>query len=100
MSEHEKSEGMSSIEQIKSFGDGALSEQFPNALNVMEEIENVALEKGMSILEAAVEVATTEGLDVEDLAKFITGPLKEKMRVEGESLGLLKREGNPAFEFE
>lgn len=55
---------------------------------------------GASLLEAMVELCDEVGYELEWLAPYVVGPLKEQLRVEGESLGLLHRDSEPVFTFE
>ena len=69
-------------------------------INVIEEIEKLALEKKIDYISAAIELARKLDWDPSWLAPYITGSLKEKVRVEGESMGLLKKTSRPLVVFE
>ena len=69
-------------------------------INVVEEIEKMALEKKIDFISAAVELAQKLDWDPSWIAPYITGPLKEKLRVEGEEQGLLKKTSRPQVLFE
>ena len=47
-----------------------------------------------------VELCDEVGYELEWLAPYVVGPLKEQLRVEGETLGLLHRDSEPVFTFE
>lgn len=60
----------------------------------------MALEKKIDLISAALELARKLDWDPEWIAPYIAGPLKEKIRVEGEEQGLLKRTSRPQVLFE
>lgn len=72
----------------------------PNRINVVEEIEKIALEKKIDLISAALEFARKLDWDPVWIAPYITGSLKEKIRVEGEEQGLLKKTSHPKVLFE
>lgn len=69
-------------------------------INVVEEIEKIALEKKIDYISAALELAQQLDWDPAWIAPYITGSLKEKIRVEGEEQGLLKKTSRPQVLFE
>jgi hypothetical protein len=71
-----------------------------NKINVVEEIEKIALEKKIDVITAAIEFAKKIDWDPAWIAPYISGPLKEKLKVEGENQGLLKKSGRPKVLFE
>lgn len=68
--------------------------------NVIERIEQIALEKNIDLISAVMEFAYEINWNPEWLAPYITGPLKEKIRIEGEKLGLLKKQNKTKILFE
>lgn len=72
----------------------------PDKINVVEEIEKIALEKKIDFISAALELAKRLDWDPTWIAPYITGSLKEKIRIEGEEQGLLKRTSHPRVLFE
>lgn len=69
-------------------------------IDVVEEIEKLAFESKIDFISAAIELSNKLGWDPTWLAPYITGSLKEKIRVEGEESGLLKKTSRPAVLFE
>lgn len=69
-------------------------------IHVVEEIEKMALEKKIDFISAALELARKLDWDPAWIAPYITGALKEKIRVEGEEQGLLKKTSRPQVLFE
>lgn len=69
-------------------------------ISVSEQIESYALEKNLDVLSAIMEISREKGWEPEWFASYVTGPLKEKLRIEGERIGLLKRTDNPMIRFE
>lgn len=88
MSEQQESEDTLSINQAI------------DKIQVVEEIEKIALEKKIDHISAALELARKLDWDPAWIAPYITGSLKEKIRVEGEAQGLLKRTSRPQVLFE
>jgi len=74
--------------------------QIIDKINVVEEIEKIALEKKIDYISAALELAQKLDWDPAWIAPYITGALKEKIRVEGEEQGLLKKTSRPQVLFE
>lgn len=69
-------------------------------INVIESIERIALEKKIDLISAALELCRELDWDPAWIAPYITGPLKEKIRVEGEDQGFLKKTSHPKVLFE
>jgi Phage late-transcription coactivator len=69
-------------------------------VKVVEAIEKIANEKKIDIISAALELAKSLDWDPSWIAPYISGALKEKIRVEGEAQGLLKKTDNPKIRFE
>lgn len=70
----------------------------PNELK--QEIISYAKENDLTILEAAIEIADTHEIDIEDMAQYITGSIKEMMQMECEQNGMLKRDSIPSYAFQ
>jgi hypothetical protein len=74
--------------------------QFDNPRNVSEEIELLAvLETDGDYIQALLQWSDLNKVDFEDIPAMLSEPLKEKLRVQGESVGLLKRTSNQMMEF-
>jgi hypothetical protein len=89
-------------DQIKSFAN--LSETESTKLNTQEiaaVINELVEMEDITILEAICKLAEQLDIPVQEIAKYITGSLKEMLRIEAEEAGLLKRQNeNPSFVFE
>jgi hypothetical protein len=74
--------------------------QFDNPRNVSEEIELLAvLETDGDYIQALLQWSELNKVDFEDIPAMLSESLKEKLRVQGESVGLLKRTSNQMMEF-
>jgi len=69
-------------------------------INVVESIERIALEKNIDFISASLELVKELDWDPAWIAPYITGSLREKIRVEGEEQGLLKKTSRPVMLFE
>lgn len=83
-------------EKVQPDDEPSLDEQ----ISVSEQVERYAYEKGIDVLSAIMDMSSNLKWDPEWFIPYITDPLKEKIRVEGEALGLLKRTDNPMVRFE
>ena len=54
----------------------------------------------VSLLDATIAVADQYEIELEDIAKHVTGSLKEMMQLQCESEGMLKRENHSSHTFE
>lgn len=68
-------------------------------VSVTEMIEQYAYDRSLTIMDAIGELAKENGWEMEWFAPYVTGSLKEKLRTEGEALGLLKHTSRPAHLF-
>lgn len=68
--------------------------------SISEQIEQYAVDKGIDVVSAIMDIANNMKWNPEWFIPYITEPLREKIRVEGESRGLLKRTENPMVRFE
>jgi hypothetical protein len=74
--------------------------QFDNPRNVSKEIELLAvLETDGDYIQALLQWSDLNKVDFEDIPAMLSESLKEKLRVQGESVGLLKRTSNQMMEF-
>lgn len=71
-----------------------------NPIDVAQEIETIVAEKRCDYVTAAIELAKRLDWCVTWLAPYISGPIRERMRMEGEESGILKRESTPLALFE
>lgn len=69
-------------------------------MDFAEEIERIALEKEVGILDAVLEFADMIEWEPEWLTPYITGPLKEKLRLDAVERGMLRTESMPQYQFE
>lgn len=63
-------------------------------------VENLVRNDNLSYLEALMNTCEELDLDPEDIAKLVTGPLKDKLKVESESKSLLKKQSYTSTLFE
>lgn len=73
------------------FGGAEVSEDkipTPNSFSKM--IEKISIEEEISPMEAIVTYCDENQLEIETISKLITGPLKEKIRVEAINRKMLK----------
>lgn len=73
--------------------------ELPDKIDIVNAIETLAVEKKIDFISAALEMARKLDWDPVWIAPYITGALKEKMRVEGEEQGLLKKTSRPKVLF-
>jgi len=69
-------------------------------INIVEEVERAVQETGGDYISAVLMLAQRLDMDPEAIAHYIKGPIKEKIQLEGEENGLLKRTSRPAARFE
>lgn len=69
-------------------------------MEVKQTIIEYSQDNGVSLLEATMAVADELDIELEDIAKHVTGNLKEMMQVECEQTGMLKRENNSSYTFQ
>jgi hypothetical protein len=75
-------------------------EQHLTKVSFSEEIERIMIdEKKESYLSAIVEFCTLNSLDYEDIIKYISTPLKQKIELEAAEMGMLKLDSKPAYQF-
>lgn len=60
-------------------------------------IESLVKEKKLSYIDAVVHLADERDCDVEDLAKFIAGSIKEKIEAEAMSLNMIPKKNELPF---
>jgi len=64
---------------------------FQDPTKFINDIENYVKENGGHYMDAVLEVAEQNNIEPEAAAKFLTKPIIEKIRAEGESINLLPR---------
>jgi hypothetical protein len=55
-------------------------------------VENVVQEKRLSYIEAVVDICNENELEVEDISKYITGIIKDKIEAEARNLNFLPKQ--------
>jgi len=55
-------------------------------------VENVVQEKRLSYIEAVVDICDENELEVEDISKYITGIIKDKIEAEARNLNFLPKQ--------
>jgi hypothetical protein len=61
-------------------------------------IENSVIKKKMSYIDAVVDICEKQGIDPEDVRKFIYAPIKDKIEAEAMKLNYLPRGNELTFE--
>jgi UDP-glucose 6-dehydrogenase len=61
-------------------------------------IENSVIKKKMSYIDAVVDICEKQGIDPEDVRKFISAPIKDKIEAEAMKLNYLPRGNELTFE--
>jgi hypothetical protein len=64
-----------------------------------QEIEKLVWDKDISYIEAVVLYCENTGFEIEMAAKFISGSLKNKIRIEAESLNFLPKSNTMPLPF-
>jgi hypothetical protein len=55
-------------------------------------VENIVQEKKLSYIEAVVDICDENKLEVEDISKYITGIIKNKIEAEARNLNFLPKQ--------
>lgn len=71
---------------------------FMNKTKFSKLVETQVLDKKLSYIEAIVEVCKETNIDVEDVKKFISPVIKEKIEAEAMELNFLPRQNTLCFE--
>jgi hypothetical protein len=71
---------------------------FMNKATFSKLVENQVMNKKLSYIEAIVEVCKETNIDVEDVKKFISPVIKEKIEAEAMELNFLPRQNTLCFE--
>jgi hypothetical protein len=88
---------MSIVQEIE---DEELNKEL-NCISFSEEIEFSVVNKlSDGYMTAIVKFCEEHGFDYSDIIKFISPSLKEKIQLEAEEQGLVKRKNKPAWIFE
>jgi len=61
-------------------------------------IENSVIKKKMSYIDAVVDICEKQGIAPEDVSKFISAPIKDKIEAEAMKLNYLPRGNELTFE--
>jgi len=56
-------------------------------------VEDVVMQKNLTYIDAIVHLCEQNSLDIEDIKKYISDPIKEKLEAEAMSLNFLPRSG-------
>jgi|TARA_Y100000310_G_C20385549_1_gene670244 hypothetical protein len=64
---------------------------FEDPSKFISEIENYVKENGGPYMDAVLEIAEQNNIEPEAAAKFLTKPIIEKIRIEGESINMLPK---------
>lgn len=70
-----------------------LEEKFLTPIKFSYEIERIVLKEGMNYIDAIIYYCDKEGIEVESVAKLMTKPLKEKLKVDATRLNFMKVKG-------
>lgn len=68
-------------------------------IDINEKIEELILDLNLDPIDAALKLADDLDMEPEHLAPYISGAMKEKIRLQGTSMGLLKRTESPMVTF-
>lgn len=68
-----------------------ITKKFTTASEFSQFIEKEAIDKKQGLMESIIDFCDKNDIDVEAVAKLITRSLKDKLRLEAESLNLIKR---------
>lgn len=66
--------------------------QFLNKNKFSKMVEQIVHEKRLSYIEAVINICTENNLEVEDVSKYITGIIKDKIEAEARNLNFLPRQ--------
>lgn len=71
-----------------------------NVISFSEEIERIVkYEKTEGYMEAIVHFCSKNGLEVEEIVKFVSESLKQKLAIEAQEAGLIRASSKPAWTF-
>ena len=71
--------------------DEALNKKFISKDKFAEDIEELVLNTKMNYIDAIVEYCSTNDIEVENVSKLLSRPLKEKLKADATELNYLKR---------
>ena len=66
--------------------------QFLNKNKFSKMVEQIVHEKRLSYIEAVINICTENNLEVEDVSKYITSIVKDKIEAEARSLNFLPKQ--------
>lgn len=69
-----------------------------NKQELINRTENLVAKEGFRYLEALIHICKELELDPEDIAKLVTGPLKEKLKCEAQNNHVLPKSNTATFE--
>lgn len=75
-----------------------MNEKFLTKNEFSKLVEKYVLEKRMSYMDAALMICDEHGIDPEDVKKFISAPIQEKIEGEAMRLNLIPRTSELFFE--
>lgn len=76
-----------------------ITKQFKTSADFSQHIEKTAAKNKTGFIEVLVEYCLKQNIEVESVKKLLTTSLKEKIKVEAESLNLLKGEKSGTLPF-
>jgi hypothetical protein len=79
------------MDEVKLSDEFLITKEFHTATDFSLYVELRAINEGMTCLEVIVDYCEKKDIDTSAIAGLITPSLREKLRMEGESLKLLKR---------
>lgn len=67
-------------------------ENFLNKSRFSKLVEEVVYEKKITYIEAVIDICTENNLEVEDVSKYVTGIIKDKIEAEARNLNYLPKQ--------
>lgn len=80
-------------------GNDMLDDSQNGIIDFSYEIEKLVHNKSLSYIDAVVDYCETNNLEIEVIAKIITGALKSKIKIEAEELHLLPKSNTAKLPF-
>lgn len=75
-----------------------MSDKFLTKMEFSKLVEKNVLDKKMSYMESVLMVCEDHGIDPEDVRKFVSGPIQEKIEGEAMRLNLIPRSNELFFD--
>ena len=79
--------------------DEALNKKFISKDKFAEDIEELVLNTKMNYIDAIVEYCSNNDIEVENVSKLLSRPLKEKLKADATELNYLKRTSRAKLPF-